>query len=214
MNPSPLKRYFTVLMTRAGFDFSGPSPGAGPTRETKARRALSGAHAGAEAPCGRSVRRTGSPPSAGITWSCGFALASRSDRKASQAPSGDQRGAVSRPGPVVKRRGSPPAVSTTQMLERYSSRSSESTVTTKATRRPSGEMRGSLTQRMRVMSAGVMARAPVVIGLFPDRQASEMILAWGARGEEASRELMRSTTRLSIRGETIKPLCLEPLASP
>src|SRR5262245_46529187 len=178
MNPSPLKRYFTLPMMRAGFDFSGPSAGAGPTRETKARRALSGAQAGAETPCGRSVSLTGSPPSAGITWSWAFDLVSRSERKASHAPSGDQRGAVSRPGPVVKRRGSPPVLSTVQMLERYSSRSSESVVTTNATRRPSGETRGSLTQRMRVMSAGVIARCDSVIAPFQGSYSPRAHCCW------------------------------------
>ena len=100
----------------------------------------------------------GSPPSAGITYNCAGCFGTRSETKASRAPSGDQRGAVSRLGPVVKRRGSPPVVSTTQMLERYSSWSSESLVTTKATRRPSGESWGSLLNRICVISCGVMAR--------------------------------------------------------
>ena len=77
---------------------------------------------------------------------------------ARREPSGDQRGAVSRFGPVVNRRGSPPAALTIQIFERYSSFSSESVVTTKATVRPSGEICGSLTKRMRVRSCGTMAR--------------------------------------------------------
>jgi hypothetical protein len=45
----------------------------------------------------------------------------------------------------VKRRGAlPAATSTSQMLDRYSSRSSDADVTTKATREPSGEILGSL----------------------------------------------------------------------
>ena len=60
-------------------------------------------------------------------------------------PSGDQCGEVSRLGPCVKRRGAlPAATSTSQMLDRYSSRSSDADVTTKATREPSGEILGSL----------------------------------------------------------------------
>src|SRR5262245_28249690 len=200
MNPSPLKRYFTLPMMRAGFDFSGPSAGAGPTRETKARRALSGAQAGAETPCGRSVSLTGSPPSAGITWSWAFDLVSRSERKASHAPSGDQWGAVSRPGPVVKRRGSPPALSTVQMLERYSSRSSESIVTTNATRRPSGETRGSLTQRMRVMSAGVMARCDSVIAPFQGSYSPRAHRCWRHDDDR------HASTGLSISGREARPV--------
>src|SRR5262249_17027035 len=93
-----------------------------------------------------------------MTYNCAFCFGTRSETKASREPSGDQRGAVSRLGPVVKRRGSPPDVSTTQTLDRYSSWSSESVVTTKATRSPSGESCGSLTNRIRVISCGVMAR--------------------------------------------------------
>src|SRR5262245_13653067 len=149
-------------MIRTGLDFWRSASSSGschpPTRDTKARRVLSGDHTGWATPLRRSVSRAGSPPSAGMTYNCAFCFGTRSETKASREPSGDQRGAVSRLRPVVKRRGSPPAVSTTQMLDRYSSRSSESVVTTKATSRPSGESCGSLTNRIRVISCGVMAR--------------------------------------------------------
>ena len=162
MKPSPLNRYFMVVITRGGFDLrlssSDEGSGAPPTRAAKARRVPSGDHTGALRPCRSSVRRMGSPPAAGITWSWPFFPASRSEMKARRVPSGDQRGAVSRRGPVVKRRGSPPAALTTQMFERYSSFSSDSVVSTKAMVRPSGETWGSPTKRMRVRSCGTMAR--------------------------------------------------------
>src|SRR5678816_809187 len=59
-----------------------------------------------------------------------------------------------------------PAASATQTFERYSSRSSDKVVATKATRAPSGEICGSLTHTIRVMSCGTIARPEAgVIGL-------------------------------------------------
>jgi hypothetical protein len=163
MKPSPLNRYLSVVMMRAGWDFFRSSSLSGscqpPTRETKARRVPSGDHSGAATPLLSWVSATGSPPSAGMTWSCPFLPRSRSETKARRVPSGDQRGAVSRPGPAVKLRGGPPPViSTVQMIERYSSFSCDSVVTTKATLRPSGAMRGSETKRILRMSSGRIGR--------------------------------------------------------
>src|SRR5262249_9084051 len=94
-------------------------------------------------------------------------------------PSGDQRGAVSRLGPWVKRRGALPSVPAIHTLERYSSRSSESVVTTKATRRSSGEIWGSVIQRIRVMSCGSkgwravggVSGSGAMLPMLPDRPA-------------------------------------------
>jgi hypothetical protein len=163
MKPSPLNRYFSVVITRAGRDFFRSSSFSGscqpPTRETNASRVPSGDQAGAATPCRSWVRATASPPATGMTITCPFFPRSRSDTNASRVPSGDQRGAVSRPGPVVKRRGGAPfEASTIQMLDRYSSRSWESVVSTKATRRPSGEIRGSETKRIFRMSSGRIGR--------------------------------------------------------
>src|SRR5437867_9504259 len=66
---------------------------------------------------------------------------------------------MSRRGPAVKRRGAPPAASTIQMLDRYSSRSSDRDVTTNAMRRPSGDTWGSVTNRIRVRSSGTIPRS-------------------------------------------------------
>jgi hypothetical protein len=71
VNPSPLKRYFTEVITRAGRDFRFSSSLSGsrcpPTGETNARRVPSGDHAGLETPFSSAVSLVGSPPSAGIT---------------------------------------------------------------------------------------------------------------------------------------------------
>src|SRR5260370_41210379 len=82
-------------------------------------------------------------------WSRGFLLngtasLSRSDTKASQRPSGDQPGLWELPLPAVKRLALPPLVGATQIEERYSCLYSSMVVRTKATRWPSGEMRGLL----------------------------------------------------------------------
>src|SRR2546421_11550416 len=69
---------------------------------------------------------------------------SRSETKANQRPSGDQLGLWVLAGPIVKRFTSPPWVGTIQMDERYACFLSSIVVTTKATRRPSGEIRGRL----------------------------------------------------------------------
>src|ERR1051326_5439225 len=67
---------------------------------------------------------------------------SRSETKASQRPSGDQLGLWALAVPIVKRLASPPSVGTIQIDERYACFLSSIVVTTKATRRPSGEIRG------------------------------------------------------------------------
>jgi len=71
MKPSPLKRYLTEVMTRAGRDFRLSSSLSGsrwpPTGDTKARRRPSGDHVTLATPFSRVVSLAGSPPSAGIT---------------------------------------------------------------------------------------------------------------------------------------------------
>ena len=71
VNPSPLNRYFTEVMTRAGRDFRFSSSLSGsfwpPTSDTNASRVPSGVHAMLETPCSRAVSFVGSPPSAGST---------------------------------------------------------------------------------------------------------------------------------------------------
>src|SRR5262249_49625545 len=159
---SPLYLYLSVVMTRAGraFCFSSSESGScqPPTRETTHSRWLSGDQTGPFTPFLRSVRRGGSPPSAGMTYSCPFFFVSRSESNARRRPGGGQRGAGCRLGPAGNRRGVPPGVATIQICERYSSFSSESVVKTKATRRPFGEIWGSLTQAIRVMSWGFIGR--------------------------------------------------------
>ena len=60
-------------MVRGGFDRSRSSSSAGsshpPTRDTKASQRPSGDQTGLVTPGLRLVSRSGSPPSAGITWS-------------------------------------------------------------------------------------------------------------------------------------------------
>ncbi|MFD2400085.1 hypothetical protein ACFSVJ_29370 [Prauserella oleivorans] len=58
-------------------------------------RRESGAHTGASTPSGRAVSRRGSPPPAGITYSCGADVAA-ARRNATQRPSGETAGALSR----------------------------------------------------------------------------------------------------------------------
>src|SRR3954464_10824529 len=109
-------------------------------------RVPSGDHASSAASSLRSVSFMGSPPSAGMTYTC-FRSVSRFDTKASLEPSGDQRVLVSDLPPAVNRRGeAEPSAGRSQIELRYSffSRSMEVTVT--ATVFPSGETRGSLAQ--------------------------------------------------------------------
>jgi hypothetical protein len=74
MREAASKRYFIVVMTRAGFDLPRSSSRSGscqpPTSAVKARRVESGDQAnppGAKTPFCTSVSTTASPPSEGIT---------------------------------------------------------------------------------------------------------------------------------------------------
>ena len=92
---------------------------------------LSGDQVGDPTPCGIQVNWRASPPSVGISQSCGLpvlarfsrgasfgsASPSRSEMKASQRPSGDQAGLCALATVLVKQRASPPCVGITQIEE-------------------------------------------------------------------------------------------------
>ena len=95
-----------------------------------------------------------------LLFLCIFASSSpsRSVTKASHRPSGDQHGLCALAVPPVKRVASPPSVGATQIEERYSCLPSSMVVTTKATRRPSGEIRGLLKNCIAYKSSIVIER--------------------------------------------------------
>src|SRR5215213_1167303 len=144
VQPTLSSLYWARVIRRGRRFFSSSSSYASSrTRAENAMRVPSGDHASSPASSFRSVSRIGSPPSAGITYTC-FLSRSRLDAKASFVPSGDQRGVVSDLRPAVKRRGgAEPSDGTSQieLLYAFSSRSIEDTVT--ATVLPSGETLGS-----------------------------------------------------------------------
>src|SRR6266436_5293037 len=182
MKPTPSRQYQSLSMTRAlGSTLpSSVSSSAGPTGALKSNRLPSGDQTGLEAPCCMKVSWLASPPSVGIShiWGlplpccfCSFSLLpvaspSRSETKASQRPSGDQVGLLVLAGPAVKRFASPPSLGTTQIEERYSYLRSSMVVTTKATRCPSGEIRGLATNLNRYRSSIVILRRSEDIDIF------------------------------------------------
>src|SRR5205823_13414730 len=131
-------------------------------RSLKTMSLLSGDQIGLDAPWGIKVSCCASPPSLGMSHICPLPLPcffcslasllvsspSRSVTNASHRPSGDQHGLCALAVPPVKRVAAPPSVGATQIEERYSCLPSSMVVTTKATRRPSGEMRGLLRNRI------------------------------------------------------------------
>src|SRR5271167_623807 len=160
MKPTPSRRYHRLFITRAlGRTLpSSVSSSAGPTAALNTNCLLSGDQAGCEAPCCMKVSWRASPPSVGMSQIWGLPLPcffcslsslpadspSRSETKASQRPSGDHTGLLVLAGPAVKRFASPPVLDAIQIEERYSYLRSSMVVTTKATRCPSGEIRGLL----------------------------------------------------------------------
>ncbi len=112
-------------MTRTSLSRGRSLPGlagvrsSGRAAEEKAMALPSGAHSGAAAPRGISVRAQASPPAIDSRWICGGCTRpSRSTARtnARRLPSGDHRGAVSRMPLVSGRAGALPSMRASQIV--------------------------------------------------------------------------------------------------
>src|SRR5216684_912519 len=153
---SSYTRTFTLFFSFSSSRFlsHGSSLQSGYTDDVKAIVFPSGAHLTISAPVERCVTACASPPSIDSTYTCEFP--SRDDKNASVFPSGDHAGEESCP-LCVSCTASPPPVETIQMLLALRFALMSGVATANAAHLPSGEILGSPTRCIRIMSSNEIA---------------------------------------------------------